>query len=145
VRITALSALFLLIGCHCALAQTPSATPSNAEATLTFANRTIVTFRANLASRSPAARAQSAQTLLGALVERGIVGPVATQRFQDAVVVTLGGQNVFFLAQEDADELAGETLDSISARAVERLTVAVSCTRCRESLPSSSSCWRRGS
>jgi small-conductance mechanosensitive channel len=125
VRITLVSALVLLVGSPCVLAQKPSAKPSGTEATLRFANRPIATFRANLASRSPAARAQSAQTLLGALVDSGIVGPAATQRFQDAVVVTLGGQNVFFLAKEDADDLAGETLDSIGARAVERLRVAV--------------------
>ncbi len=103
----------------------PAAARAVAPADLTFGNRVIVTFRANLGARSPGDRARAASTLVAALVKSGVVGPIGSHPVQDATIVTLGSENAFVLLPQDADDLAGETLPSISAHAVDQLTIAV--------------------
>jgi small-conductance mechanosensitive channel len=138
-RLTAVAALLLLLDGSGALAQSAStpvgaiqppavaaaAAPTVTAADLTFGNRVITTFRADLGTRSPADRARAATTLIGAQTSAGVTGPVEAHPLQGAIIVTLGSENAFVLLPQDADDLAGETLASISEHAVSQLRVAV--------------------
>ncbi len=141
-RATAVAALFCLLSGSGALAQTPSTPdaaiqpprpavtatlppPPVAAADLTVGNRIITTFRADVGTRSPADRARAATTLIAAQARAGVTGPVGSQSLQGATIVTLGSENAFVLLPQDADDLAGETLASISGHAVDQLRVAL--------------------
>ncbi len=141
-RLTAAAAFFCLLGASAVRAQPPSTpdagtqpprppvvatmpAPAIAPADLTYGNRVIATFRANLGARSPEDRARAASTLITGLVRSGVVGPIGTHSLQDATIVTLGSENAFVLLPQDVDDLAGETLASISAHAADQLTIAV--------------------
>ena len=63
--------------------------------------------------------------LLDDIVGEGTFGPVETQRFELGTVITIGGRAAVVLTPSDIDELAGETLDQVVNRTVERLQAAL--------------------
>jgi small-conductance mechanosensitive channel len=94
-------------------------------ATLVYANRPIITFRATILSRTPAARAAAASQALDSLVAQVPGGEVTTHAYDGGTLVSLGGRPVFAVLAADVDPLAGELLDTKVREAASRLTVAV--------------------
>jgi small-conductance mechanosensitive channel len=102
-----------------------TAVPAEHSASLVFANRFIVEFRATVLARTPAARAAAAADLLGRLVERMPGARVATQRHGEAVLLTVGDQPVFVVYEQDVNPLEGERLVLKADEAASRLQVAL--------------------
>ena len=94
-------------------------------ATLTFANRPIVTLRARVLGRDPADRVASAGRVLDELVEQGSIGPIESRAFDGGNVIAVASRGIVALTRADVDELAGETVDSVSAQTVARLRQAL--------------------
>jgi len=101
------------------------ATPAAETATFSYANRPIVLLRANVLGRSPAERAAGARRALDDLVDEGITGPVASEPFEGAALVSVGSRVVLGLTPLDVDTLTGESMESVSARVVARLQIAL--------------------
>ena len=100
-------------------------TSAQQTATLTFANRPIVTLRARVFGRDPVNRVASAGRVLDELVEARSVGPIESRGFDDGVIITVASRGIVALTPADVDELAGETVASVSAQAVARLQQAL--------------------
>ena len=90
-------------------------------ATLMYANRPIVVFRATVLGRTPAERAAAAVLFIDRIVDASPDAHVTTERVGDAVAVNIGQPAVFAILPEDVDTLAGETLEGVSAETVARL------------------------
>jgi small-conductance mechanosensitive channel len=99
--------------------------PSSETATLTFFNRPIAVFRARVLGRGPRERAAGAGRILDELVSQQVTGPVESRRIDGGVLMTVGSRVVFGLTPSDADELSGETLESVSSQAAARLQQAL--------------------
>lgn len=98
---------------------------AQAPGVLVFMNRALIHFRSNLLGATPAERAtRAARNIAEILAQRG-PGRVTLSRDAAGNVVMLDGRMAFFIASEDADPLAGETLDSLSARVAQRVEQAV--------------------
>ena len=93
-------------------------------ATLLYANRRIVEFRATILSRTPAARAAAASEALDGLLARMPDGKVTTHAYPGGTLVSVGDRPVFAVLAADADPLAGEQLDTKVEEAASRLAVA---------------------
>jgi small-conductance mechanosensitive channel len=94
-------------------------------ATLTFANRSIVEFRASSLGHSPAERAASVHAALDRLVDQRITGPVEIRPVGALIAFRVGGRDTFMIVPGDVDALAGETLESTAAFAAARLRTAL--------------------
>jgi small-conductance mechanosensitive channel len=105
-------------------AASQSAHTGNPPATLTYANRRIVEFRATVLLRTPAVRAATAAETLDALLAQVPDGEVTTRNYDGAVAIAVGGRPVFVVFATDVDILAGETLAATVADAAARLAVA---------------------
>ena len=101
-----------------------SAQTGDPPATLRFANRAIVEFRATVVSRPPAVRAAAASDTLSRFLEQMPDGEVATRTYDGGVLVTLGGRPVFVLFESDVDALSGERLDTKVQEAAAHLATA---------------------
>jgi small-conductance mechanosensitive channel len=100
-------------------------TQSAAEfATLVYANRPIVQFRAAPSWGTPATRATAAVHVLDRLVDEAPSARVATSTIGDARIISLGDRAVFALLPLDVDVLEGETIDSKAGDAAARLQTA---------------------
>ncbi len=108
-----------------AVVETVSAEPSGQVATLAFANRPIVTLRARLLGRDPVDRVASAERVLDELIADGLSGPVESRAFQGGRIVTVAARGIFAMTAPDVDNLAGETIDGVTAQAVARLEQAL--------------------
>jgi small-conductance mechanosensitive channel len=108
-----------------AVVETASAEPSGQVATLSFANRPIVTLRARLLGRDPADRVASAERVLDELVEDGLSGPVESRVFPGGRIISVASRGIFALTAPDVDNLAGETVEAVTAQAVARLQQAL--------------------
>ncbi|MGL6071563.1 mechanosensitive ion channel family protein [Craterilacuibacter sp.] len=103
--------LFLLLGLCCSLwsaqAWSEEANTVPQPATLTIANQTIFTFRADFGEVSPAQREQRAKERIKALTEADLQSPVLTQPFvSDGVAglrFTLHGKPLFAIIEADLD------------------------------------------
>ena len=93
-------------------------------ATLAFANRSIVTLRATVLSRPPAARADAAGELLHQLVAETPTARVATRAYPDAIMLEVGTRPVIAIFATDLEPLAGDTLEATAANAAARLQTA---------------------
>ena len=93
-------------------------------ATLVFANRPIVRFRATVMSRPPAERAAAAVFVLNRLIDAHPGGVVATSALGDARIVTLDGRAVFGILPQDINELTDETVDGAASEAAAKLQLA---------------------
>ena len=98
-----------------------TATASDPPATLVYANRTIVTFRTRMFSRSPDERAAAAVQLLDRLVYQTPYARVTTEPTGDAVIIHVGERGVFTILPGDVDALAGGTAAGTAADAATRL------------------------
>jgi small-conductance mechanosensitive channel len=116
---------FLIAGAPVAAETPPKYVPSGRAVPLTYNNRLITELRATVLGHSPEQRVASIQQRLDGLVDQGIVGPVSTQKFEDATLILVGGQLAFGVAPPDVDEVAGETLESKTARATAALQTAL--------------------
>jgi small-conductance mechanosensitive channel len=93
--------------------------------TLFFYNRPIAVLRARVAGRGPAERAVGAGRLLHDLVAQRLVGPVEARPFDGGAMIRVGERGVFAVTSADVDDLAGETLEGVTALAVARLQRAL--------------------
>jgi small-conductance mechanosensitive channel len=103
------------------------AQPSAQPATLVYANRTIVVFRATLLSRTPAERVAAATQFIDRIVEdtpSTRSTRVTSEAVGDAVTIHVGDPSVFVILPADVNTLAGETLQQTSAAAVASLQQA---------------------
>jgi small-conductance mechanosensitive channel len=139
-RRTALAVLCVVLGASGALAgqtQPPAPAPGSTAAalasqrvaesfTLFFYNRPIVVFRARVLGRSPSERAGGAGRLLHDLVAQRVTGPVEARPFESGTIINVASRIVFMIAAEDVDDLAGETLDGVTAKATASLQQALS-------------------
>jgi small-conductance mechanosensitive channel len=116
---------FSISGASVAAETPPKYVRSGRVVPLTYNNRLITELRATVLGHSPEQRAASIRQRLDGLVDQGIVGPVATQKFEDATLIMVGGQVAFGVAPPDVDEVAGETLESKTARATASLQTAL--------------------
>ena len=98
---------------------------SDPPATLMYANRPIVEFRATVLSRNPATRAAGAVEALDRLLDQGTGTQVFTQAYGEAYVVGVGGQPVFAVFPADADTLVAERADTKAAEGARRLQIAI--------------------
>ena len=101
-----------------------TAAPAEQVATLYYANRPVLQFRATVLSRTPSERAAAAVSLLDRLVDEVPWGRVGTTTVADAYLINLEGRPVFAILPQDVDLLAGETPASTAAEAAARLQVA---------------------
>ena len=108
-----------------ALLAAVNAEPSGESFTFTFFNRPIVTFRAKILGRRPVERAMSARRILDDLISEGITGPVESRALDNSTIIDVGTRGVLVLTAPDIDELAGETLDGVTAETVLRLRQAL--------------------
>jgi small-conductance mechanosensitive channel len=90
-----------------------------------YFNRPVVEMRARLFGRDPAERAATATRTLDDLVDDRITGPVVANPVEGGAIITVGGRLVLGLSVLDLDELAGQTLQALSAQTVQRLQVAL--------------------
>src|SRR5262245_58296750 len=75
-----------------ALVENASAEPSGQVATLSFANRPIVTLRARLLGRDPIDRVASAERVLDDLVAEGYSGPVESRAFPGGRIISVASR-----------------------------------------------------
>ena len=108
-----------------AVVESASAEPSGQVATLTFANRPIVTLRARLLGRDPVDRVASAERVLDDLIAEGYSGPVESRAFPGGRIISVHERGIFALTAPDVDNLAGETVEGVTAGAVARLQQAL--------------------
>jgi small-conductance mechanosensitive channel len=104
---------------------TIDAEPSGETFTLTFANRPIVVLRARILGRLPSQRAAGAVRILNDLTAEHITGPVEARPLEGGTIIMVGSRAVFGLAPADIDELAGETIQGVTAQTVARLRQAL--------------------
>lgn len=107
------------------VAASGSASEAEQAATLTLANRPIVTLRARVLGRDPADRVASAGRVLDDLVEQGSTGPIESRAFDGGNIIAVATRGIVALTPADVDELAGETVASVSAQTVARLQQAL--------------------
>jgi len=93
--------------------------------TLTYFNRPIVVFRASVLGRGPFERSVGARRILDDIVDRSGAGPVDAQPIDGGSLIRVNSRAVFGVATADVDDLAGETLDAVTARTVANLQQAL--------------------
>jgi len=99
--------------------------PADQYATLTFMNRRITEFRADVIESPPASRVADSVRRIRQQLDNRITGPVETVAIPRAVLVRLGGQTIFSIVDDDLDLIAGETLAGRAAEAVANLERAI--------------------
>ena len=99
--------------------------PADQYATLTFMNRRITEFRADVIESPPASRVADSVRRIRQQLDNRITGPVETVAISRAVLVRLGGQTIFSIVDDDLDLIAGETLAGRAAEAVANLERAI--------------------
>jgi len=102
-----------------------SAEPSELAATLSFANRPIVTLRARVLGRDPADRVASATRVLDELIADGHSGPIESRPFAGGRIISVASRGIVALTAFDVDNLAGETVEGVTAQAIVRLQQAL--------------------
>jgi small-conductance mechanosensitive channel len=98
---------------------------SDPPATLVYANRAIVQFRATVLSRKPETRAASAVDLLDRLLPQLTDRRVSTQAYGDTYAVRIGTQPIFVVFPADVDALAQERPEAVAAASAARLQTAI--------------------
>jgi small-conductance mechanosensitive channel len=101
-----------------------SAERSGEPFTLIYFNRPIVVFRARVLGRPPSERAGIAVQVLDNLVAAKATDPVESRQLEGVSLVFVGSRLVLGLGAPDIDELAGETLEGVTALTVSRLQQA---------------------
>ncbi|HZM95584.1 MAG TPA: mechanosensitive ion channel domain-containing protein [Vicinamibacterales bacterium] len=101
-----------------------SAERSGESFTLTYFNRPIVVLRARVLGRPPSQRAAIAVQVLDDLVAANATDPVESRQLEGVSLIFVGSRLVTGLGTPDIDELAGETLEGVTALTVSRLQQA---------------------
>jgi small-conductance mechanosensitive channel len=101
-----------------------SAERSGESFTLTYFNRPIVVLRARVLGRPPSERAGIAVQVLDNLVAAKATDPVESRQLEGVSLIFVGSRLVLGLGAPDIDELAGETLEGVTALTVSRLQQA---------------------
>lgn len=99
--------------------------PANQRATLSFMNRKITRFRAEVIESPPKVRVEDSIRRIKAQLDDGITGPVDTVAIPRAILIRIAGQTMFSVVDEDLDLIAGETLEGRAQAAVENLEQAI--------------------
>ena len=94
-------------------------------ATLTVANREIVVLRASVLARSSAERVAAAHLRATQAAEGAAAISVGSRAVGAAMLVTLDGRDIFAIIPADVEDLLGETLQSKTEAAVQRLQLAL--------------------
>jgi small-conductance mechanosensitive channel len=123
----------LVIVVRPAVAQAPAppdarlteAVPSSASAELAYMNRPVTRLRARVLTHMPADRVRAAETILDALVDAAVAGPVSTRSVSGVTFVRVADHDVLELVPADADAAAGETPETQARAAADRLTLAL--------------------
>ena len=97
---------------------------SGESSTLTYFNRPIVVLRARVLGRPPSERAAIAVQVLDDLVAAKATDPVESLQVESVSLIFVGSRLVVGLGAPDIDELAGETLEGVTALTVARLQQA---------------------
>jgi small-conductance mechanosensitive channel len=134
-RIVCLLVTLWAASAHAALPEAPdapraaqagvaTAAPS-AEATLTYFNRPVATFRSPLLGVSAADRVQRAQGRIRAQLDMAGPHQVSEKRESVGVLVQIDGATSFIVTAEDADRLANETVEVAATAAATALRQVV--------------------
>ncbi len=99
--------------------------PANQYATLTFMNRDITLFRAEVTGASPELRAAQAAMRINEQMENRVTGPVDLLNIGRAILIRIAGQPIFAVVEADLDLIAGETLEGRAAEAKNNLELAI--------------------
>jgi len=99
--------------------------PADQRATLSFMNRKITRFRAEVTGSPPKVRVTDSIRRIDTLLHDGVTGPVDTLAIPRAVLIRIDRQTVFALVDDDLDLVAGETLESRAQAAVANLEQAI--------------------
>ena len=102
-----------------------SLAPADQHATLLFMNRAITFFRAEVTGSSPELRAADATRRIDEQMKNRITGPVDALDIHRAVLIRIAGKSMFALTEDDLDRIAGETLESRKAEAIDNLERAI--------------------
>ncbi len=108
-----------------AVVEGASAEPSERAATLTFANRPIVTLRARVLGRDPEDRVASATRVLDELISDGMSGPIESRSFTGGRIISVASRGILAITAFDVDNLAGETVEGVTAQSIVRLQQAL--------------------
>ena len=95
-----------------------------APATLTIQNRPILTFRSSALGNTPQQRVERATARIQALIDAGALAPVYGKQIKEGMAVMAGDQILFVVTPTDLNTLAGDTLETVTGRAVQNLTLA---------------------
>jgi small-conductance mechanosensitive channel len=110
-------------------AAAPAAKPVADARTAVVFNRPVATFRAEFLGASPAERANATEARVAMLLARDGPGEVGTDSIPQGVMVKIDGTLAFVLTPEDANHLAGESLELTAQAAAERLRRVIDETR----------------
>jgi len=99
--------------------------PSIEADTLFIHNRPIVVFRANLLGFTPRERVERMQWRIEESLDSGKISNVTAQPIPQGMLVKMDNHGVFVLSPADLDSLSGETLEEVSKRVVDNLTLAL--------------------
>jgi hypothetical protein len=116
------------------------------DAPVTVFNRTIVVFKGPVFGNSPAERATHARKRIVTLLERPGPGVVSIETIPQGKLVKIDGVFALGITPADLDAMAGETLDGVTADAVQALESSGRAGSRRPPRPSTSLCsgWLRG-
>lgn len=117
--------LWAALAVQAAPSTTTAAAPPAAEATLTYFNRPLFTFRDTLSGISAADRAKRAQARIHD--QLALVGPYTVTQKPDAlgVLVQINGATAFVVTPGDADATLEETATAAAQRAASALQLAI--------------------
>lgn len=95
-----------------------------APATLTIQNRPILTFRSSAVGYTPQQRVERATARVQALIDEGAFAPVYGKQIKEGMAIMAGDEILFVITLTDLNTLAGDTLETVTGRAVQGLTLA---------------------
>jgi small-conductance mechanosensitive channel len=102
-----------------------SAQTGDPPATLSFANRRIVQFRATVLGRKPVDRVASVTEVLTRLGDMAGSARVTVRDYGEASMLMFGTQVIFVVFPQDVDTLASETSAGVAREAAARLQLAL--------------------
>lgn len=102
-----------------------SPAPPNKADTLFIRNSPIAVFRATIMGHSSAERVVKMRERINELLDTAQKYDVTALPIPQGMLIQMGSSGVFVISPADLDSLAGETLEEVSKRAVNNLTLAV--------------------
>ncbi len=93
--------------------------------TLIIQNRLIAVFRASMMGHSPAERVEKMRERIAELLDTAEKHDVAALPVAQGMLIQMGNSGIFVISPADLDSLAGETLEGVSKRTVDNLTLVI--------------------